>query len=116
MEEKPMTLADAIGALRTQLEIAANRQRETASLGDKPLVPAFLVKEIVLETEVIVGRDNQLGGKLNYWIATAEGKRDTKNSVTQRISIKLEIADSVDPETGETKVLELGTDNGTDVV
>lgn len=64
-----------------------------------------------METEVLVGRDEKIGGKLGYWIASAEGVRSNQNTAKVKITICLTPLDNVNRETGATEPVVLGSES-----
>src|ERR1044072_2714178 len=105
---KRISLADSIAGLREELELAVRRQEVAALSGFNQLVPPLQLTNIVMETEVLVGRDEKVGGKLGYWIASAEGARTNQNTSKVKISIQLTPLEKINPETGAKEPLVLG--------
>lgn len=111
-----ISLADTVAGLREELEIAAQRQKAAARAGDTRLVPPLQLTNIVIETDVLVGRDEKIGGKLGYWIATAEAAQTNKNTANVKVTINLTPLDRINPETGAKEGLVLGDERtGPDV-
>jgi hypothetical protein len=111
-----ISLADTVAGLREELEIAAQRQDAAVRAGDKRLVPPLQLTNIVIETEVLVGRDQNIGGKVGYWIATAEAAQTNKNSAKVKVTLNLTPLDRINPETGAKESLVLGDEEaGADV-
>jgi hypothetical protein len=105
---EPIQLSDAVSALREQLDIAVQRQRAAVIAGDNQHLPPLAITEIIFEVEVVTTRDENLGGKLNYWIAGVDGSQTTQKGATQKVTLKLIPQKVVNPISGEEEDLTLG--------
>ncbi|QNP68274.1 hypothetical protein IAG44_01505 [Streptomyces roseirectus] len=85
-ENRPIELAGMITALRRSLEEA---QRD----GERTGGPRFRVEGIDLETTVQVTRDAKAVGGVRFWVAGAEAGAGRSDCATQRMTIRLSMAD-----------------------
>ncbi len=93
MTKDRIPLADAVLALRQELETAARRrhkQLKDAPYDDEaPLVPALRVKEATLEAQVTTEVSGAKDGRLKMWVLTAGTKSEVASATTQKITLRL---------------------------
>lgn len=91
MDNGKIRLADFIAGVREELETAARRSKAFEESGMERLVPPMKVSRLALEVEIVVSEDEAAKGKISYWIASVSGEKKFGNSVTQKVTIELEV-------------------------
>ncbi|GGX84439.1 trypco2 family protein [Streptomyces anandii] len=77
-------LVDAISALRNEL-LEAMTGSETSPI-------RFRLDSVDLEVQVVIGKSAEVGGKVRYWVVSAEGKGSLASTRTHTLRLHLQAA------------------------
>lgn len=86
-EDSKFGLADCLNELRSDL--AATMQ------AGKGQDIKFLVEDISLDLQIVASTEASGGGGVKWWILSAEASAEKASSVTQKLSLKLKVVNSI---------------------